>query len=223
MSVRRTPLSLLLALAALVLALALAPAALAAPGASTPDMVEEDDDGDSATDNVTEHPRPRFNVSTDAGANVTIYEGGLALGSAEADATGLAVVGVSPLQWLDPGVHCIYATAVDAAGSAGPESPSLCITVLPGIPPFSGNLGVALGEEELELFFQTTMPAEARIRVLRRGRVVAKTRGTLRAGKRTKVTVRLPRAARSAHRLVVVARLDSRDGRALVLKRTVRR
>ena len=213
--------SVIVGLAALAVGLVGAPTAFATPPATTPNLLADDDTGGSSTDNVTENPRPRFRVVSDPDALVTIFEDGVALGSALADSSGIAIVGVNAINWLDPGPHCVYAIALDAA-SAGEASGSLCITVVDGIPPFLGNLGLVLEDDELDVSFRTTLAARATIRVLRRGRVVLTARRSLAAGRRH-VSLDLPRAARRAQRLVVAVRLRSADGRSLALVRAVRR
>ena len=192
------------------------------PAASVPDLLAADDDGASSTDNVTTNPRPRFDVSTEAGARVTLYEDGRAIGSAVADGTGLARVAVTPILWLLPGDHCVNAIAFDFLGNAGNATGCLSMTVVAGVPPFITNLGLALGADDLTLRVRTSLPARASIRVFRAGTLVLSARRSLAAGT-TPVRLRLPASARRARRLAVVTRLVAADGRAVVSRRTVRR
>jgi hypothetical protein len=192
-----------------------------AASATTPDLV--DDDGASATDNYTTNPRPRFTVATEANARVTLYENGLALGAATADASGIATLRPRDTLWLDPGIHCVYAIAMDALANSGPETPELCITIAPGVAPFTSNLGVDLKAGSVALSLRSTLKATARVKVLHHGRVVARASRSLAARKRTSLVVRLAPGARKAQRLVVVTTLRSADGRKIVLRRLVRR
>jgi hypothetical protein len=194
----------------------------AGPAATTPDLLAADDDGASSTDNVTSNPRPRFDVATEVGARVMLYENGVALGSAVADGTGVATVAVSPILWLVPGSHEIYAIASDSLANAGPATAPLTVTISAGVPPFTTNLGVLLGPDDLTLRLRSSLAARASIRVFRSGRLVVSTHRSLAAGT-TRTRLRLPASARRARKLVVVARIVSADGRAAVLRRTVRR
>jgi hypothetical protein len=192
-----------------------------AASATAPDLL--DDDGTSATDNYTTNPRPRFTVTTEANARVTLYENGIALGAATADANGVATVRPRDTHWLDPGVHCVYAIAMDALANSGTETPELCVTIAPGVAPFTSNLGVDLTGQAVALSLRSTLKASARVKVLAHGRVVAKASRTLAARKRTKFVVRLAPSARKARRLMVVTTFRSSDGRRIVLRRLVRR
>jgi hypothetical protein len=194
----------------------------AGPVATTPDLLAADDDGASSTDNVTSNPRPRFDVATEANARVTLYENGVALGSAVADGIGLATVGVSPILWLAPGTHKIYAIAFDSVANAGNATASLTVTIDAGVPPFTTNLGVLLGADDLVFRFRSSLAARASIRVFRSGRLVVSARRSLAAGT-TRGRLRLPASARGARQLVVIARIVSGDGRVAVVRRTVRR
>ena len=189
--------------------------------ATTPDLI--DDDGDSSSDNYTTNPRPRFTVQTEAGALVTLYEDGLALGSAAADSSGVATVRPRDVLWFDPGLHCVYAIAMDALANSGTATAELCITVAPGTAPFTTNLGVTLSAESMALSLRSTLAARAQVRVLHKGRVVAKAGRSLAAAKRTRIALRLSPSALKAGRLVVVTTFRSADGRRVVVRRVVRR
>jgi hypothetical protein len=192
-----------------------------AASATTPDLI--DDDGDSSTDNYTSSPRPRFTVQTEAGARVTLYEDGLALGSAAADSSGVATVRPRDDLWLDPGLHCVYAIAMDALANSGAATADLCITVAPGTAPFTTNLGVNLSAEYLAVSLRSTLSVRAQVRVMHKGRVVAKASRSLAAAKRARIALRLSPAALRAGRLVVVTTFRSTDGRRVVVRRLVRR
>jgi hypothetical protein len=191
------------------------------PTVAVPDLI--DDDGASSSDNYTSFPRPRFTVATDAGAYVTLYESGIALGYAKADGTGVATVTVREALWLDPGAHCLYAIGTDSVGNASAPTSDLCITVAPGVPPFESNLGLTLTGEYLNMALRASVPAKATIRILVKGKVVLKANRKVSAGKATKIGFRLPGRARGARKLVVVATLRSADGGRVVIRRTVRR
>jgi hypothetical protein len=192
-----------------------------APTVAAPDLI--DDDGTSSSDNYTSFPRPRFTVATESNAYVTLYEGGIALGYVKADSGGLATVAVREDLWLDPGSHCLYAIATDAVGNASAPSTDLCITVAPGVPPFTSNLGVTLTGEFLSMALRASAPVSATIRVLVKGKVVLKAHQKVVAGKTAKVGVKLPARARGARKLVVIATLRSAGGDRVVIRRIVRR
>lgn len=191
--------------------------------AGTPDLLDADDDGSSASDNYTTNPRPRFTVATEASARVTLYEDGLALGSATADSNGVATVQVRESLWLDPGQHCVYAIAMDSLANAGAASSTLCATIAPGVEPFTTNLGVTLDGSDLAVSLRTTKWAKVTVKVVADGRVVAKARGTTKAGQRTTLRLRLKGAAGRHARYVVVTTLRSSSGKTLVVRRVVRR
>jgi hypothetical protein len=187
-----------------------------APTTTSVALYAADDDGASATDRVTTNPRPRLEVRTEAGARVTLYENGLALGSVVAGGTGVALVAPTDQQWLDPGVHCLTTVAVDAVGNAAPETAEVCLTVAEGVEPFTTNLGATLTETTVTVALRSSLAARASIRVLRGRRVVAKATRTLAADARTRITLRLPRGVK---RITIVAVVRSADGRASTLRR----
>ncbi len=195
-----------------------------AASAGTPDLI--DDDGASASDNYTSNPRPRFQVATEPGARVTIYEDGIALGSALADGTGIATVKPRADLWLDPGFHCIYAIAMDTLANAGQETAELCITIAPGVEPFTSNLGLSLAPATLKVSLRSTMAARVTIKVKRKGRVLMTVKRNVRAERAKRMKLRLNRAARRAakrgNKIVVVMTLRSDDGRRVVVRRAVR-
>jgi hypothetical protein len=192
------------------------------PSSTAPDLLAADDNGASSVDNVTSVQRPRFDVTTEAGARVYLYENGLALGSTLADGGGSATVTVNPVQWLEPGTHCLHVRSMDWLMNLGPASGTLCVTITTGVPPFTANLGVALGPDDLALRVRSSLAGRATVRVFRNARVVAVARRPVVAGT-TRMRVRLPLEARRARRLLVVTRIVAADGRALVFRRLVTR
>ncbi|MEZ5100326.1 MAG: Ig-like domain-containing protein [Thermoleophilia bacterium] len=192
------------------------------PTVSQPDLLAADDDGASSTDDTTTNPRPRFVVTTEPGARTVVYENGLALGSATADASGIATVRVSDVQWLDPGVHCIYAAALDPLGNGSADSTELCVTILRGAAPFTSNLGLELDGDVLKTTVTSSLAGKLRLAVVRSGRTVASRTLRVKPG-RTTVRLVLPGSLRKVRRVRVVGSLRSSDGRRTVFARTVRR
>jgi hypothetical protein len=190
-----------------------------APAVGTPDLV--DDDGASTTDDQTSNPRPRFAVASDADARVTLYEDGVALGSAIAASGGTATISLNDIVWLDPGLHCVYAIAWDALANASSESAALCVTILAGTAPFTSNLGVALSGEYVTMSLRSSVSTRARVRVLVNGKVVARAARSVRRGKATRLGVKLPARARHG-RVVVVATFRAADGRTRSVRRVAR-
>ena len=190
-----------------------------AAAASTPDLADADDDGSSSTDNYTTNPRPRFTVTTEASARVTLYEEGIALGSAVADSSGLATVQVRESLWLDPGVHCVYAIAMDSLANAGSPSSELCVTIAPGVEPFGTNLGLTIDGADLVAALKSTRNARVKIQVVVGNRVVATANGVVKAGKRAQLKLRLKGV--KARRIVVVATFRTAGGKTVVVRRVL--
>lgn len=192
-----------------------------AAAASTPDLLDADDDGSSSTDNYTTNPRPRFTVTSEASARVTLYEDGVALGSAVADSAGVATVQVREALWLDPGVHCLYAIAMDSLANAGSPSSDLCITVAPGVEPFTTNLGLTIDGTDLVASLTSAKAARVKVTVMVQGRVVATAGGKVKAGKRASLKLRLKGPAAKARRLLIVATFKTASGKSVVVRRIV--
>jgi len=192
-----------------------------AAAAATPDLLDADDDGASSTDNYTTNPRPNFTVTSEANARVTLYEDGVALGSAVADSAGVATVQVREALWLDPGVHCVYAIAMDSLANAGSPSSDLCLTVAPGVEPFTTNLGLTIDGSDLVASLKSAKSARVTVTVMAQGRVVATAGGKVKAGKRAALTVRLKGPAAKARRLLVVATFKTASGKTVVVRRVV--
>ena len=198
------------------------------PVIAAPDLLDSDDDGGSSTDNVTKNPRPRFVMATEPSVRVILLEDGIAIGAGQASALGVATIRVNDLHWLDPGVHCIYAKAVDNVGHASAESSELCVTIEDGGVPFTSNLGVELEGEFLTLSLRSTVSARATIRVLANGKRVkfrigkkkaARIVRRLKAGKRKHVRLRVSGKIARRAKLRVVASVKTTDGRRLIVKK----
>ena len=192
-----------------------------AASASTPDLLDADDDGASASDNYTTNPRPRFTVTTEASARITLYEEGIALSSAVADSAGVATVQVREALWLDPGVHCVYAIAMDSLANAGSASSELCITIAPGVEPFTTNLGLTIDGSDLVASLKSAKAARVKVTVMAQGRVVATVGGKVKAGKRVKLALRLEGSTAKARRLLVVVTFKTASGKTVVVRRVV--
>lgn len=112
---------------------------VAAP--SRPDLVAASDSGRSSTDNITNLTAARFSGTAEAGSLVTLFDGGVAVGSAvaAADKSWTAVA-----ELTGDGVHTIGAQAVDVAGNVSALSGTLAVTLdtaTPAAPQFvSGSL-----------------------------------------------------------------------------------
>jgi hypothetical protein len=92
---------------------------------STPDLAAASDTGSSSTDNLTSATTPTFTGTAEAGATVTLYDGGAAVGTGTA-AGGAWSIATSALA---QGAHAITAKATDAAGNTGAASGALTVTV----------------------------------------------------------------------------------------------
>lgn len=198
------------------------------PVIDTPDLLAADDDGPSSTDNSTKNPRPRFVFATEPSVRVILFEDGIAIGAGQADATGAATIRVNDLHWLDPGVHCIYAKAIDSVGHTSAESAELCVTIEEGGVPFTSNLGADLQGAFLTLSLRSTLAAKATIRVLANGKKVkfrigkkkfTKVARRLKAGKRKTLKLKVSKKLAREAKIRVVASVKSSDGRRLLIKK----
>ena len=106
----------------------LAPAAPALPA-----LLAASDSGLSDSDGVTNDTTPTITGIAEQGATVTLHDGnGAVLGSGLASALdGRWSITVAALA---PGAHTVTASAVDAAGNAGPASAGLAVTIDTGAP-----------------------------------------------------------------------------------------
>lgn len=84
------------------------------------------DTGASATDRLTRIATPTLTGSAEAGANVTILEGGGTIGSTKATSAGTWQV---TLQALGEGVHDLVAQAIDVAGNVSAASDAFRLTI----------------------------------------------------------------------------------------------
>ncbi len=198
------------------------------PVIGAPDLLPADDSGANSSDDVTKNPRPRFAFATEPSVRVILYEDGIAIGGGRADAAGTATIRVNDLNWFDPGVHCVYAMAIDGVGHTSRETPELCLTIEEGGVPFASNLGVDLQGGFLALSLRSTVAARATIRVLANGKRVsfrigkkraAKISRRLRAGKRKTVKLRISKRLARHAKIRVVANVKSKDGRRIVVKK----
>jgi hypothetical protein len=97
-----------------------------APAApSTPDLIASADSGVSATDNITNVVTPTFSGAAEAGATVTIFSDGVAVGSGVATGGNYSVTTSA----LTDGSHAITAKATDLAGNVSTASAALTVTI----------------------------------------------------------------------------------------------
>jgi hypothetical protein len=107
---------------------------IAQPG--LPDLATASDNGKSTTDNVTGITAPLITGKAEIGSTVTLLDGGVAVGSAVADASGNWQV---QLKSVSEGVHVLTSQATDIAGNVSVPSAALTVTVdshadKPGLP-----------------------------------------------------------------------------------------
>jgi large repetitive protein len=111
---------------------------------STPDLAAASDSGASSTDNITNAIKPNLTGTAEANATITIFDGGIAVGTGQADALGIWSVTTGVLA---DGVHAITATAIDLAGNPSVASAALSVTidsVAPGGPGIAQVSAVAI-------------------------------------------------------------------------------
>jgi hypothetical protein len=104
---------------------------------STPDLDSSSDSGSSDTDNVTSVTLPAFSGTAEVGATVTLFDGGVEIGSAvAADGTWhITTSSATPMsQRPDNSPHYITAIATDLAGNSSASSVTLEVQVLTGGP-----------------------------------------------------------------------------------------
>ncbi|WP_368543640.1 BapA/Bap/LapF family large adhesin [Enterobacter soli] len=94
---------------------------------------------------TTDDTRPTFSGTAEAGAKVTIYDNGKAIGTVTAGSDGKW--SFTPSTGLSEGSHSITTTATDAAGNTGPASPAFTVVIdttppaTPGVLSASDNSG----------------------------------------------------------------------------------
>jgi hypothetical protein len=93
---------------------------------SVPDLVTGSDSGASNTDNITNVAAPTFSGTAEAGATITLYDGAVQVGTAQADAGGAWSITSAT---LGQGAHSLSATATDAAGNVSAASAALTVTI----------------------------------------------------------------------------------------------
>ncbi|MCK7146789.1 Ig-like domain-containing protein [Enterobacter bugandensis] len=103
---------------------------LTAPDAPTISSVTDDIDpqtGSVTNGGSTNDPRPQLSGTAEAGSTVTIYDGGVAIGTALVASNGTWTF--TPSTDLTESTHQITVRATDAAGNLGPASPVFTLTV----------------------------------------------------------------------------------------------
>lgn len=103
---------------------------LTAPDAPTIGSVTDDVDpqtGSVTNGGSTNDPRPQLSGTAEAGSTVTIYDGGVAIGTAVVASNGTWTF--TPSVDLSESTHQITVQATDAAGNIGPASPVFTLTV----------------------------------------------------------------------------------------------
>ncbi|MGX4847617.1 BapA/Bap/LapF family large adhesin [Enterobacter cloacae] len=103
---------------------------LTAPDAPTIGSVTDDVDpqtGSVTNGGSTNDPRPQLSGTAEAGSTVTIYDGGVAIGTAVVASNGTWTF--TPSADLSESTHQITVQATDAAGNLGPASPVFTLTV----------------------------------------------------------------------------------------------
>ncbi|MCK6896213.1 BapA/Bap/LapF family large adhesin [Enterobacter bugandensis] len=103
---------------------------LTAPDAPTIGSVTDDIDpqtGSVTNGGSTNDPRPQLSGTAEAGSTVTIYDGGVAIGTALVASNGTWTF--TPSTDLTESTHQITVRATDAAGNLGPATPVFTLTV----------------------------------------------------------------------------------------------
>ena len=92
---------------------------------STPVLTAASDSGSSDSDRITNMATPTFTGTAEAGATVTLYSDGVAVGTAVATSGAYSVTASA----LTGGNHTFTATATDAAGNTSPVSTGTSVTI----------------------------------------------------------------------------------------------
>lgn len=103
---------------------------LTAPDAPTIGSVTDDvgpQTGALTNGSSTNDQRPQLSGTAEAGSTVTIYDGGIAIGTAVVSSNGTWTF--TPSVDLSESTHQITVRATDAAGNTGPASPVFTLTV----------------------------------------------------------------------------------------------
>ncbi|WP_165821254.1 Ig-like domain-containing protein [Nocardioides gansuensis] len=99
----------------------------AAPAApSAPTLTAQSDSGTSDSDRITHVTTPTFTGTAEAGTTVTLYSGGVAVGSGAAATEGSYAIATTSLA---EGTATITAAATDAAGNTSSPSTGTMITI----------------------------------------------------------------------------------------------
>ncbi len=112
-------------------------------------------------DNDIDDRTPTLSGTAEAGASVTLYDSGVALGTVKASASGTYTITAPAL--ID-GTHSLTVIATDAAGNASPASDPLALTIdtkPPGAPLLSNVNGQTLSDGDLAPSFDVTGVAAA--------------------------------------------------------------
>ncbi len=95
----------------------------AAPG--TPDLKADDDSGTSSTDNDTSDSTPRFDLTCETSATVTLKQGSTTLGTGTCSASAVTITSSS----LSDGTYSVFALQTDLAGNISSNSSTLSVTI----------------------------------------------------------------------------------------------
>jgi hypothetical protein len=115
----------------------------APPAPAAPVLDALSDSGLSNADRITNDTTPQINGKAEAGATVTLFDGGIKVGSALASASGAWSISTSTLA---DGKHQLTAVATDAAGNDSPASAALSVTIrtnASNLPPTGLDLAAA--------------------------------------------------------------------------------
>ncbi|MEQ1735644.1 MAG: Ig-like domain-containing protein, partial [Rhodoglobus sp.] len=96
-----------------------------APAAPTIVLSAASDTGKSNSDRITRTTTPTFTGVNESRAIVTIYDGGVAVGTVTTTATTYSKASTT----LADGVHTMTASSTDIAGNLGPQTAGLAITI----------------------------------------------------------------------------------------------
>ena len=91
-----------------------------------PTLTAASDTGSSSTDRISNDSTPTFSGTAEAGSTITLYNSGIAVGTAVVAADGTYAVTSST---LTSGTKTITVRNTDLAGNLGPASPSTTITL----------------------------------------------------------------------------------------------
>ena len=93
---------------------------------SAPDLAATSDSGVSSADDITKVTTPVFSGTAEPNSAITLFNGAIVAGAAQADAAGHWTITSSA---LPQNVHAMTAKATDVAGNTGPASAVLSVTI----------------------------------------------------------------------------------------------